>query len=155
MYFNLANAFFHNKMYDEALSTYSFIIKNKQFPQSGRLRVNMGNIYYAQTKYTNAIKMYRMAIDQLSSTAKELTYKIYKNMGNAFVKLGQFSDAIEAYKNIPDSNIDVATGYNLVLCYYAHGDKERMKEYFLRLLSIPIPVQRFAYDAQAIHKCER
>ena len=37
-----------NGMYQEALSTYSLIVKNKQYPQSGRLRVNMGNIYFEQ-----------------------------------------------------------------------------------------------------------
>ena len=35
---------FHmNKMYGEALNTYQLIVKNKQYPQAGRLRVNMGN----------------------------------------------------------------------------------------------------------------
>ena len=38
--------------------------------QSGRLRVNMGNIYYEQRKYPQAIKMYRMALDQIPSTGK-------------------------------------------------------------------------------------
>lgn len=38
-------------MYAEALNTYSLIVKNKQYPQSGRLRVNMGNIYYEQKNY--------------------------------------------------------------------------------------------------------
>lgn len=37
-----------NSMYQEALNTYSLIVKNKQYPQSGRLRVNMGNIYFEQ-----------------------------------------------------------------------------------------------------------
>lgn len=46
--FNLANAYHLNSMYQEALNTYSLIVKNKQYPQSGRLRVNMGNIYYEQ-----------------------------------------------------------------------------------------------------------
>ena len=40
-------------------------MKNKAYPQSGRLRVNMGNIYFEQKKYTSAIKMYRMALDQV------------------------------------------------------------------------------------------
>ena len=35
-----------NGMFTEAINTYSLIVKNKQYPQSGRLRVNMGNIYY-------------------------------------------------------------------------------------------------------------
>lgn len=50
VWFNLANAYHHNEMYMEALNTYSLIVKNKQYPQSGRLRVNMGNIYYEQKK---------------------------------------------------------------------------------------------------------
>ena len=41
------------------------IVKNKAYTQSGRLRVNMGNIYFEQKKYTGAIKMYRMALDQV------------------------------------------------------------------------------------------
>ena len=34
----------------------------------GRLRVNMGNIYYKQGKYMQAVKMYRMALDQVPTT---------------------------------------------------------------------------------------
>ena len=40
--FNLANAHHKNKLYDTALHTYGLLVKNKQYPQSGRLRVNMG-----------------------------------------------------------------------------------------------------------------
>ena len=50
------------------------IVRNKQFPHAGRLRVNMGNIYFEQKKYTTAIKMYRMALDQIPGTAKEVRY---------------------------------------------------------------------------------
>jgi intraflagellar transport protein 88 len=46
-----------NGMYQEAISTYSLIVKNKQYPQSGRLRVNMGNIYFEQKNYPMAIKV--------------------------------------------------------------------------------------------------
>jgi intraflagellar transport protein 88 len=63
--FNLANAHHKNKMFDTALSTFGLLVKNKQYPQAGRLRVNMGNIYYEQKKYPQAIKMYRMALDQV------------------------------------------------------------------------------------------
>ena len=63
--FNLANSYHLNAMYDEALHTYSLIVKNKQYPQSGRLRVNMGNIHFEQKAYPTAIKQYRMALDQV------------------------------------------------------------------------------------------
>jgi intraflagellar transport protein 88 len=70
--FNLANQYHANKMYQEALNSYAIIVKNKMFNQSGRLRVNMGNIYFEQKKYSQAIKMYRMALDQIPNTNKEL-----------------------------------------------------------------------------------
>ncbi|KAJ1429454.1 intraflagellar transport particle protein, partial [Ochromonadaceae sp. CCMP2298] len=137
--FNLANAYYHNKMYDEALNTYQLIVKNKQYPQSGRLRVNMGNIYYEQKKYPQAIKMYRMALDQIPSTGKELRFRIFRNIGNAFVKLGQFQDAIESYESVMTGSADIQTAFNLLLCLYARGDKEKMKRHFVKMLSIPIP----------------
>lgn len=137
---NLANAYFHNKMYEEALNTYQMIVKNKQYPQSGRLRVNMGNIYYEQRKYPQAIRMYRMALDQIPSTGKELRFKIIRNIGNAFVKLGQFQDAIENYEAIINGGAaDIQAAFNLLLCLYARGDKDKLKKHFLKMLNIPIP----------------
>lgn len=137
--FNLANAYYHSKMYEEALNTYSLIVKNKQYQQSGRLRVNMGNIYYEQKKYPQAIKMYRMALDQIPSTGKELRFRIFRNIGNAFIKLGQFQDAIESYETIMSGSPDIQTALNLLLCLYARGDKEAMKRHFVKMLTIPIP----------------
>lgn len=61
-----------------------------QFTQGGRLRVNMGNIYYGQQKYTMAIKMYHMALDQTPNSYKETRYRILRNIGNAFMQLGQY-----------------------------------------------------------------
>ena len=134
--FNLANQYHLCGMYMEALNTYSLIVKNKQYAQSGRLRVNMGNIYYEQKKYSAAIKMYRMALDQIPNTGREIRYKIMRNIGNAFVRLGQFQDAIASFEQIMDGSAELQTGFNLVLCYYAAGEKERMKKAFSRLLSV-------------------
>jgi len=134
--FNLANQYHVCGMYTEALNTYTLIVKNKQYAQSGRLRVNMGNIYYEQKKYSAAIKMYRMALDQIPNTGREVRYKIMRNIGNAFVRLGQFQDAIASFEQIMEGSPDLQTGFNLVLCYYAAGEKERMKKGFSRLLSV-------------------
>ncbi len=123
-------------MYMEALNTYSLIVKNRQYAQSGRLRVNMGNIYYEQKKYSAAIKMYRMALDQIPNTGREIRYKIMRNIGNAFVRLGQFQDAIASYEQIMEGSADLQTGFNLVLCYYALGDKDRQRRGFTRFLSV-------------------
>jgi intraflagellar transport protein 88 len=50
------------------------IVKNKQFSQANRLRINMGNIYFQQQKYAQAIKMFQMALDQMPAVNKDLRY---------------------------------------------------------------------------------
>ena len=110
--FNLANAYQKNEMYSEALNTYSLIVKNKQYPQSGRLRVNMGNIYFKQKKHPNAIKMYRMALDQIPNTGKEIRYRIMGNIGTAFVRLGQFQDAVQSFEAIMEGRAALALNTN-------------------------------------------
>ncbi len=144
--FNLAACYHKGKMYSEALNTYGIIVKNKQYPQAGRLRVNMGNIFYEQKKYMNAIKNYRMALDQIPNTSKELRYKIMRNIGNAFVKLGQFHDAIDQYETVVNEAKPEAAGFpdfqtpfNLLVCYYAIGASDKMRKGFSRLLAVPQP----------------
>ena len=48
------------------------LVRNKAYPQSGGLRVNLGNIYFEQKKFPLAIKMYRMALDQVPQSGKEV-----------------------------------------------------------------------------------
>lgn len=135
--FTLANSYYLSKMHDEALHTYSLLVKNKQYPQSGRLRVNIGNIYYKQQKYQSAIKMYRMALDQIPNTGNHVRFKILRNIGNAFFRLGQFADAVQSYETIMGGHPDSHTGFNLILCYYALGDAEKMRRGFQKLVAIP------------------
>src|SRR4051812_40347163 len=104
--------------------------------KSGRLRVNIGNIYYEQGKYPAAIKMYRMAMDLVGTTSKETRFLIMRNIGNAFVRLGQFQDAIQTFELIMDTAPESQTGFNLVVCYFALGDKDKMKTGFLQLLLV-------------------
>lgn len=63
VFYNLANMFHANGLHQESLNSYTIILKNKQYPQASRLRVNMGNIYFEQKKFDQAIKMYNMALD--------------------------------------------------------------------------------------------
>lgn len=50
------------------------IVKNKMFSNAGRLRVNVGNLFYQQRKYAQAVKYYRMALDQIPNTHKDIKY---------------------------------------------------------------------------------
>lgn len=95
----------------------------------------MGNIYYNQQKYQAAIKMYKMALDILPSTSKEMRFKITKNIGHAYIKLGQYQDAITHYEQILKGSPDHKTAYNLIICLYTTGDKMRMKDCFTSMIT--------------------
>ena len=63
-----------NEMYSEALSTYSLLVRNKLFAHAGRLRLNMGNVYFALRQYDKAARQYRMALDQVPTTHQLIRY---------------------------------------------------------------------------------
>ena len=46
-----------NELYAEALNHYQIIVKNKLFQQVGKIRVNMGNIYFKTKEYNKAVKV--------------------------------------------------------------------------------------------------
>ncbi|XP_035859695.1 intraflagellar transport protein 88 homolog isoform X7 [Sander lucioperca] len=137
---NLANQYANNEMYPEALNSYQVIVKNKMFSNAGRLKVNMANIYVKQKNYPKAIKFYRMALDQISNAHKEMRIKIMQNIGVVFVRMGQYSDAITSFEHIMSESPNIKTGFNLILCYYAIGDRERMKKAFQKLISVPLGI---------------
>ena len=61
----------------QALNCFAMIVKNKQYSQASRLRVNMGNVYFDQKKFRPAARMYRMALDQIPDTNKETRKKVF------------------------------------------------------------------------------
>uniref|UniRef100_A0A7N6BMZ9 Intraflagellar transport 88 homolog n=1 Tax=Anabas testudineus TaxID=64144 RepID=A0A7N6BMZ9_ANATE len=142
---NLANQYANNEMYPEALNSYQVIVKNKMFSNAGRLKVNMANIYFKQKNYPKAIKFYRMALDQISNSHKEMRIKIMQNIGVVFIRMGQYSDAITSFEHIMSESPNIKTGFNLILCYYAIGDRERMKKAFQKLISVPLSIDEDKY----------
>ncbi|KAM5335166.1 intraflagellar transport protein 88 homolog isoform 4-T4 [Glossophaga mutica] len=138
--FNLASQYSANEMYAEALNTYQVIVKNKMFTNAGRLKVNMGNIYLKQRNYSKAIKFYRMALDQIPSVHKEMRIKIMQNIGVTFIKTGQYSDAINSFEHIMSMAPNLKAGFNLILSYFAVGDREKMKKAFQKLIAVPLEI---------------
>ncbi|CAG08235.1 unnamed protein product [Tetraodon nigroviridis] len=98
----------------------------------------MANIYVKQQNYREAIKLYQKALDQIPNTYKEMKMKIMENFGLFFVRIGQYPKAIIYFEDVMSQRPNTKTGYNLVLCYYAIGDKERMKKGFQKLISVPL-----------------
>jgi len=138
--FNLAVQFEANEMYPEALNSYQVIVKNKMFQNAGRIKVNMGNIYYKQRQFSKATKYYRMALDQVPNSHKEIRIRIMQNISNAFLKMGQYNDAITSYEHIMNEKPDFKSGLNLILCYFTIGDKEKMSKTFQKLLNVNLDI---------------
>lgn len=148
--FNLAVQYTNNQMYTEALSTYQLIVKNKAFSNAGRLKLNMGNIYFYQGNYSKAIKFFRMALDQVPNTHKDMRLKIMKNIALAFVHMGQLVDAVTSLEYIMAEKADFRTALHLVACQYelnvvaGGGDRDKVRRSFLKLLDVaPEQVDEF------------
>lgn len=139
--FNLGTQYHACRNYSDALNTYLLIVKNKMFNTAGRLRVNMGNIYMEQGKYPEAIKMYRMALDQISDIHRDVRFKIMQNIGTVFVCMGRYADAITSFETIMEDQANFKTALNLMLCYYAISDREKLKKTFQRTLQISTGIE--------------
>ena len=62
-----------------------------------------------------------------------------RNIGNAFVAMCDYQDAIQTYETIIESMqamADIQVVYNLGICYYAVGDIDKAKMAFLRLVEM-------------------
>lgn len=64
-----------------------------------------------------------------------------QNIGIVFVKMGQYNDAITSFEHIMQEEPDFKTGFNLILCYFALGDRDKMKKAFIKLLSVDLKIE--------------
>ena len=81
-------------------------------------------------------QMWRMAVDQLPNTSKELRGQVQRNIALAFVRAGHMGDALQQFEQAMEHAPSHVAGFNLVVCAYAAGDKERMKAAFQMLLRV-------------------
>lgn len=135
-WFHLAIVYERNKKYDKAMETYEFLMKHKQFKDFPlQARVNTGNLFFMKGKYPQAIRMYRMALDQTLHEDQETRLKITRNIGNAFFKFGKLRDAILSYEDSVAIMFDVKSFLNLISCYVELNDDEKSKEALFRMIS--------------------
>lgn len=77
-----------------------------------------------------------MALDQVPTSSKEIRAAIARNIGNTFVKLGKYQEAISHYKLVVKDSTDMRTAFNLLLCYYAQGERENVQDGFRSLMRV-------------------
>ena len=81
-------------------------------PKNFETNFNLGDAYYKQGRYDDAIKSYQSALTE--SESSEQKAKVYHNIGNSLLKDKKIKPSIEAYKNSLKLNPnDEETKYNL------------------------------------------
>lgn len=146
VFFTLANAYALNGFHAEALRTYDIIYRNKDYDSPGRVKINVGNIHFSKGDYSEALKHYKMALDQLTADNKHLRLRVERNLGVTLIKLGRYQEAIERLEAVVEqfddtapTDADFGAAFNLVVCYFALGDRALMKRGFQRLIALPLP----------------
>jgi intraflagellar transport protein 88 len=137
---NLALIYERLNLIEEAKQIYTEILQQDNYYTSGiqyqRVRINLGNIYYKSNDYKKAITEWKKALDKISKENKELRAHISRNIANACIKLGKYTDAIDSYAESMKSYPDVKTSMNLLLCDIVANKKEKIKEVFNVMLEV-------------------
>lgn len=63
-----------------------------------------------------------------------------QNIGVTFIKTGQYSDAINSFEHIMSMAPNLKAGFNLILSYFAVGDRDKMKKAFQKLIAVPLEI---------------
>ena len=136
---NLALIYEGLQLWDEAKQAYMEILQQDYYSpgiQYQRVRINLGNIHYQQGDYKKALTEWKKAVDKVSKENKELRAQILKNIANAHIKVGNYTDAIDNYSESMKLNPDVKTAMNLLLCDLAVEKVEQTKNVFKVMLDV-------------------
>jgi len=109
-YIKKGNSYYNSKKYKSAEVEYRKALELD--PTNNYAKFNLGNTYYRQGNYDEAIKQFD-AVNRSKFNKNDLA-KAYYNLGNSMLQAKKYEDAIESYKksllNNPD---DYDAKYNL------------------------------------------
>jgi len=118
---------YDEKKYTEAEVDFRKVVESS--PKNFEANFNLGNSYYKQEKYDDAIKSYQSAFENAKDN--ENRAKIFHNVGNSLLKSNKIEQSVEAYKNALKFNPnDQDTKYNLsyALEMLKNKDKDKNKQ---------------------------
>ena len=131
---NIALIYEGLKMYEDARQKYLEIVQKENYYSPGimkdKIRINLGNLYYKQGDFQNAIKEWKKAVDKISKDNKEMRGLVLRNIANAQIKLGSYEDAIDNYTESVKHKEDMKTCKNLLLSNLAMNKTNETKQVF-------------------------
>jgi tetratricopeptide (TPR) repeat protein len=116
---------YDEKKYSDAEVDFRKVVEGS--PKNFDANYNLGDSYYKQQKYEEAIKSYTSALENTESDANRA--KVYYNIGNSLLKDNKIEQSIEAYKNALKYNPDDDdTKYNLSYALELLKNKNQKKD---------------------------
>ncbi len=104
------NKAYKDSLFEKAAENYHQALEIN--PSSAKAQYNLGNAYYQQKKYEDALAMYNKVLTNPSSEVSQAN--TYYNQGNANLKAGKLNEAVLSYKNALRKNPKhEAARYNL------------------------------------------
>ena len=97
----------------------------------------MVNIRDTEGNYSEAINIYQMALDHIPQEENSIGFKVCRNVGNAFFKIGKYHNAIHNYEAAMSSSQDDDTGVNALLCHVVLGYAEKVSVVLPKLCHCP------------------
>jgi len=127
---NLADAYFHSGLTDEAFSEYSLAVKLGPDLPDGYYGI--GNIYAKQGKLPDAVAQYQKALEINPKFINALN-----NLGGVYIQLKQWDNAIDTLERTVALKPDfVEAYYNLAGAYQQKGIRDRAEFYYTQALKL-------------------
>lgn len=110
--FNIANEFYQNKQYQDAIDTYSILIENGK--QTAEIYFNLGNCYYKVEDYTSAILNYERS-KRLDPSLKDVDFNLKLSNMQIVDKIKPIPELFlfRWYHNL--SNFTNSTGWGVII----------------------------------------
>ena len=126
----LADAYENSGRTEEAVKTLEQAIT--VFPSADGLHVNLGNMLFAQDKYTEALDQYLLAVKKNGTVSQN-----YYSAGQAYLALEQYGDAEGQFKKVIALSPHEASGYYaLGQTYRKTGRYDEAEEMLNKALTI-------------------
>jgi CHAT domain-containing protein/Flp pilus assembly protein TadD len=103
-----------------------------------RLDLNVGNIFFRQDRYEDALVRYRQALPVLEKSTEPQDYAaVVSNIAVCCIYLGQFRQALEYYQSVRDwcaqhklQTLVAGADYNIAYLHYLRGDYRKAMELY-------------------------
>eukprot|EP00918_Siedleckia_nematoides_P016913 GHVU01036305.1.p2 GENE.GHVU01036305.1~~GHVU01036305.1.p2 ORF type:complete len:139 (+),score=21.74 GHVU01036305.1:970-1386(+) len=123
---------------------------------AGSFRINMGNLLYGAGRYQQALKLYKIALDEAAVSEDSLRLQLHRNIGNTYFRLGQPLRAVEAYVFVLAHSSDWVAGVNLLLSTLIvaesnEGTTDQIQEAFSRFVALVLATPGTPLRTDRVH----